>query len=278
MTATIPPTDRIEALAWADILKSAPARTASDLEISVEEANDMTLLGARAVNHPLINRGIGIAATSSAVERAASHLQHNAAPSYFLHLPAACRDVPELEQSLTRAGVARYSRAWVKLERGAEPLPQPSAELSPEIRIRPATQADALPAARLFCVAFDLPSSCEPLFASIVGRPRWDVLVADVGTAVVGVGMLFLHENYGYLAGGATAGSFRGRGIQGALVQQRVQRALSAGATHLFSETGEAVPGDPQHSFRNLQRAGFNPTQVRDNYAPSHLVWRHGRR
>lgn len=28
------------------------------------------------------------------------------------------------------------------------------------------------------------------------------------------------------------------------------------------------VPGDPQHAYRNIERAGFHTSYLRDNYAP----------
>jgi hypothetical protein len=34
----------------------------------------------------------------------------------------------------------------------------------------------------------------------------------------------------------------------------------------VFAETGEAVPGDPQHSYRNLLRGGFRELTLRQNY------------
>lgn len=52
------------------------------------------------------------------------------------------------------------------------------------------------------------------------------------------------------------------------VLAQRIRTAIEQGCECLFSETGEAVPGDPQHSFRNLVRAGFAPTHTRENFAP----------
>lgn len=44
--------------------------------------------------------------------------------------------------------------------------------------------------------------------------------------------------------------------------------ALDLGCREMYTCTGEAVPGDPQHSFKNIAKAGFTETYVRDNYAP----------
>ncbi|MDP7424835.1 MAG: hypothetical protein QF394_05370 [Rhodospirillales bacterium] len=37
----------------------------------------------------------------------------------------------------------------------------------------------------------------------------------------------------------------------------------------IATETGEAVEGDAQHSYHNIQWAGFEECYLRDNYAPA---------
>ena len=46
------------------------------------------------------------------------------------------------------------------------------------------------------------------------------------------------------------------------------QRALDLGCKKIFTCTGVDVPGDPQHSYKNILRAGFVEEYVRDNYEP----------
>jgi hypothetical protein len=33
--------------------------------------------------------------------------------------------------------------------------------------------------------------------------------------------------------------------------------------------TGEAVPGDDQHSYHNIERAGFEEAYLRENWIPA---------
>jgi hypothetical protein len=49
---------------------------------------------------------------------------------------------------------------------------------------------------------------------------------------------------------------------------ERLRIANDEGCEHVFTETGEAVDGDPQHSYRNIERAGFQTSVLRQNYAP----------
>ncbi len=37
----------------------------------------------------------------------------------------------------------------------------------------------------------------------------------------------------------------------------------------MLTTTGEEVEGDPQHSYKNIVRAGFREAYVRENFAPA---------
>jgi len=54
---------------------------------------------------------------------------------------------------------------------------------------------------------------------------------------------------------------------------RRIQLALDLGCGLMTSETGEAVPGDPQHSYRNLRRHGLRPVYRRENWCPPGAAW-----
>ena len=46
------------------------------------------------------------------------------------------------------------------------------------------------------------------------------------------------------------------------------KKAIELGCKRMFTETGEAVEGDPQHSYKNILKAGFTESVLRENYAP----------
>ena len=58
----------------------------------------------------------------------------------------------------------------------------------------------------------------------------------------------------------------RGKGGQGALLAARIEAAAEAGCEVVVTETGEPVDGQPNGSYRNIVRAGFEPQYVRPNY------------
>ena len=86
--------------------------------------------------------------------------------------------------------------------------------------------------------------------------------------AAAGAGALFVKDGLGWTDFGATAPEYRRRGSQGALLARRIDHAISLGCTSIFTCTGEDVAGDPQHSYRNILKMGFDAAYVRENYAP----------
>lgn len=62
-------------------------------------------------------------------------------------------------------------------------------------------------------------------------------------------------------------GRARGQGVQLSLLAARVRLALAGGARAIHTCTGEAVPGEPQHSYANILRCGFSEGDLRANWA-----------
>jgi hypothetical protein len=89
------------------------------------------------------------------------------------------------------------------------------------------------------------------------------------GNEPAGVGALFVKNGFGWTDYGATSPEFRRRGSQGAVMAARLHLAIELGCQKIFSCTGVSVPGDPQHSYNNILKAGFKEDYVRENYVPS---------
>jgi GNAT superfamily N-acetyltransferase len=69
-------------------------------------------------------------------------------------------------------------------------------------------------------------------------------------------------EDIGYLMAAATAEGDRKRGAQQALIAKRIERAEQAGCSIQVSETLYML----EHSYRNLQRAGFEEIYEKEVY------------
>lgn len=83
-----------------------------------------------------------------------------------------------------------------------------------------------------------------------------------------GTGGLYIENGIGYLDFGSTHPDFRRRGGQAGLLSARLRDAFDAGCTTVVTMTGEALPGEEQHSYRNIQRAGFREAYLRENWIP----------
>ena len=122
---------------------------------------------------------------------------------------------------------------------------------------------------RVVCPAFGMTEAAIPFAAGLASDERWHLFVSYEGDEPAGAGALMIDRGVGWLEWGATRPEFRRRGSQGAVMSARIQAALDAGCEHMFTETGEAVEGDPQHSYRNIQRYGFREGPLRENWVPA---------
>src|ERR1700738_3025304 len=78
----------------------------------------------------------------------------------------------------------------------------------------------------------------------------------------VAIAALCIFEGLGYLMAAATAETHRKRGAQQALIAKRVERAEQIGCSVMVSETLYML----EHSYRNLQRAGFQEAYEKEVY------------
>jgi GNAT superfamily N-acetyltransferase len=170
---------------------------------------------------------------------------------------------PELADWLAAAGLEK-ARAWQKFRRGREAVPK----VATELRVAEIGAEHGEAFGRIAADAFDLGEGVVPWLARLPGRAGWHVFMSFDGDAPAGIGALFVRDGLATVEFGATAPAFRRRGSQGALMARRLERALDLGCREIFTCTGVAVPGDPQHSYRNILRMGFREDYVRDNWAP----------
>ena len=100
----------------------------------------------------------------------------------------------------------------------------------------------------------------------MVGRPGWRHYLAYDGDLSVACGALYVHDGVGWLGFGGTLPSWQRRGAQSAIIARRIQDAADLGCTLLTVETKEDSPKWPNHSFRNMLRAGFKIAYLRPKY------------
>lgn len=257
--------ERDELRAWHD---AATPELRRSLALQLNECGSalVSIAGALPASAVVINRAIGLGvdapATREDVHAIVQMYRDAGVQRYFIQRHPESRP-PELVDWLLEAGLEK-ARGWQKFERGMEPAPIVETDLS--IRRLNTDQGDTF--ARVACDAFDLGNAAIPWVASLAGRDNWHFFMSYYGAEPAGTGALFVSGGYGWTDFGATASKFRRRGGQAALLAVRINHAIALGCRRLYTCTGEEVVGDPQHSYRNIVKAGFHETLLKENYAP----------
>lgn len=101
-----------------------------------------------------------------------------------------------------------------------------------------------------------------PEYVRSAGSDGFFHFMAFDGGRPVAIAALCVFEELGYLMAAATAETHRNRGAQQALIARRIERAEQIGCPVLVSETLYML----EHSYRNLQRAGFQEVYEKEVY------------
>ena len=253
--------------AWADMFAAVSDSAGAALGLRHEAIGDGRMISAAAVDHMMLNRVV--LAPPSVIADAVARFRERNITRFMLSF-----DVHQLRSGPLPYGLERFHRPWATL--ACRSVQAQSSYRIPEgIRMRAAEVEDRSAMAALFCGAFDLPAAAAPLFAAPIERTRWQVVVAeDARTGeLAGAGMLYLAEGVAVLHGGATAPAFRRRGVQRALVGERVALACRNGAQIIGSETGIAVKGQANSSWNNLERAGLEPVHLTEHLCVKGATW-----
>lgn len=278
MNRTVPPEHEklpgiagLERDAWIDIIENGDRAAVAAARLQLTWIGPAAVVSSRP-GGPLVNRTYGAPADPASLRAIREHYEAANVPLYFIEIDDA--DNGRAADAAERAGLVRYRRAMLGLVHAMGSVPPPATSLVVDI----AREGELLRAAEIYCAAFDIDPVLAPAVASMARLPNWRITVARARGEVIATGLLFARGDAAYLMGGATAPSFRRMGAQSALIGLRVELARELGCRRVFARTGEPVPGDLQHSHRNMLRTGFVALGRRASYAPPNLVWTHGRR
>ena len=108
----------------------------------------------------------------------------------------------------------------------------------------------------------ELGDTMWPEYARSVGQEGFFHYMAFDGPRPVAVAALCVFEDLGYLTAASTAERHRKQGAQQALIARRIEKAEEIGCSVLVSETLTML----EHSYRNLQRAGFRDVYEKEVY------------
>jgi GNAT superfamily N-acetyltransferase len=259
-------TERTERAALMDIHAAAPLDARAALGMEGETIGSAYLSLTRNDPNVMFNRTIGLGLETEAsrqeVRDLVARYKEAGIARFFIHLHPESRPAG-LKDWLGEEGLAP-TRAWVKFQRDPGNVPSTKTDLSVR-EIGPEHGADF---GRIVATSFGFTNPMAEVYAALAGRDHWHIFMSFDNNQPAGCGALFVHEGLGWLDWGATDPDLRGRGSQGATLAARIEGASIHGCQILAVETGEAVEGDPQHSYHNIERAGFKASHARANYAP----------
>ena len=214
----------------------------------------------------LFNRALGLGLREPATEAALDEIDAFFTRRGLAYNIALTPDAqpPELPEWLEARGFQR-GYAWTKFAQSAEPSPRRESDL--RVEELGADQANLF--ADVFVRAYGTPEVTRPLLARIPGSDGWHCFLAFDDKTPAATGALFVTGSVGWLGAAGTLPEFRRRGAQGVLLAARIEAGVAAGCKTLVTETGAPIDGRPGSSYRNLERAGFEPLYLRQNYLSS---------
>lgn len=261
--------ERIEIEALRSLHDHCPAETKEALGLHLISVSDC--LAACARNDPsiLLNRAAGLGTESPVVPESLSKIVDSYKEldidNYFLHLYESDLST-EAQEGLSSVGLNK-TRGWMKFCRDTSPPADAPTNLKVE-RVGPDRATDF---GEIVCRSFGMTEAAIPLLAGLANDPRWYLFVSYDGNSPAGAGSLFVLNDTAWIEWGATNPEFRCRGSQAAIMAARINKAKELGCTHIFTETGEAVEGDAQHSYKNILKQGFKEMRLRQNYRPKQV-------
>lgn len=243
---------------------SAPDKLKKSLGLRFENINGIVCSASSAEPSILINRCFvsdqDALKNISAIEEVKQFYSDAGVSEFFMHVTDSN---PDIADKLVQAGMKK-SRGWMKFSRGTNP----AVSRNPDLDIRKIGPDHAEDFARIVVPCFDMTEASIPLVASIVRHPDYHLYMGFDDDRPAATGAIFMKGDVAICDWGSTDSNFRRRGFQGALLARRINNAIEMGAKHLYTATGEAVPGDPQHSYNNILRYGFEESYLRENWVP----------
>lgn len=256
--------ENIEFDASIDLFRAAPDAVRTAYAVEVRDFGSATCTTCKGIEPAAIFRrvvGLGVSRAASEAELDEVLAQMNSLGQKFA-VPVAPQAQPAVLASWLEARGFTQSYAWMKFRRPCDNAPQAPTDL--EVRVVGRDLAAEF--GRVVAEGFGLPPAVSPWIGALPGRADWVCTMAFSGEAPVAAGAVYVKGEYAWLGLGATLASHRRHGAQNALLARRLAEAVRLGARTAVTETGERLGDKPSNSYRNILRAGFQETYLRQNY------------
>ncbi len=257
---TIPREEAIEVQAFLNLFHVAPRAMVDQDQLAFASIGDGCMVSLPFAPAIGLNRVLGLtdvqdldrALTWFAGRGGARHVQINRSH--------ANRDVL---QWISDRQLRRLDVSWTKLSRqaGAGPM-----QWTSPVEVRLAGKEETRVFGELMCLGFGFSQKLAPLWSSLVGKRGWSCHLAYWNNTPVGTATMYVADGYAWLGGGTTLPEYRGRGVQGALIGDRLNVGVELGVDVFAVETAEPATGRNRTSYDNLLRSGFQPLYTRENF------------
>lgn len=258
--------ERTEIRALESLHRACPADLRERLGLEWLEIGSVRASVCREDPSILLNRAVGLGLEGSVAARDVSTVLDTYASrgigDWFFHVYE--DDLDAAADALLKPPGMHRRRGWMKFVTSS-PMGRP---VRSSLTVERVTRESAVDFATIVCGAFGLREVSIPLVAALANDERWQLFLSRDGDTPAGAGGLFIDGSVGWLDWAATDPAFRRRGSQSAIMARRLELAARLGCEAVFTETGEAVDGDPQHSYGNILKAGFEKLGPRLNYSP----------
>jgi len=258
--------DELEARAWLDMYKAAPAEFSAKVGLAYIETPAGVSFAMKGIGASLFNRFVlprgKESITPDTLCMAMSWLGDNCHPTCAIDTRAGEPD--HLEATLREAGFHKRGGGMAQFWRtDAAPVPTVNGDLE----IRQVGGEAASQFGRVIEAGYGLPLSFSSWLSRLAGRENWLTYLAyDEGTAVAGAEM-YVIGSAAWLGVAATMPRYRGNGAQGGLIARRLADGTALGARTFAVQTGAPAAGEiAGPSYRNIERSGFALSHVRQSY------------
>jgi len=257
---------QVEAEAWFDMFRAAPALVANELGMATHRTPDARYLACRRISAIPFNRGFAISGRWSGdqvqISDGISWLDRFAAPGWVLQIDE--HGFYPSEKALQGRGVVQKCDGWMKLA----VAPQGTVAANDPRVLVATTDKHAVDFANVVIVGFGLPSSSFEWFRALAHTERWSCYVAYNESTPCAAGAMFVSGQCAWLGIDATLKGYRAGGLQSALIARRLRDLSVCGARLAMAETGYQVSAADRFgsSFRNYQRAGFDVKYYTANF------------
>lgn len=258
--------ERVEAEAWAEHHLASPAPFAQQFGVAVRRLHGGVLLMASRGDMLALNRALALGFESAVTAEGLSQLRDTYAGAgidrFLVQWSPKARSARDAD--FTAAGfraASRMAKLWRKAERGMR--------ADTTLQIREIGPDDGALYGATVAVGHGVPPEIAAVQAALVGRPGWRHYLALDGQRPVAGAALYVRNGIAWCGFGSTIPEARGRGAHSTLLARRIHDAAAMRCDLVACETMEETTNQPNPSYRNMRRAGFQLAYLRQN-------WLHG--